>query len=829
MENNAMSFVEEFFEIAKRIEQWMKFRQNLQKYLMNIYFSPQNKLGRDWAPDDNLYLLDMETAYVPLSLVKEGWNSEILELEGVIARDTRLVIQGGPGSGKSTLVRYIMLLMTRALLSTSGQKLVFGAPPLFPIEVNLGKIDSGFELEEYIEKRTKGLLPEEVKKKIKGGHILFVFDGLDEIADLKQREIILRQIGEMSGENSSGKKTNLFLITTRSAGYSHRILAGFDFSLYTLQALTHLQQREMIAKYYQCWALKKIPLPPGFSTPRDLANHLMEQMDKNQKEKTNPKPSFDRLRNNPLMLSQIALMQYIGRNIPTVKRELYEICILQLIKRHVGSGVQATNILPKNINDALIFLGGMAFLLHQVKETDWISFEQSQSILKELKKTFPELEIEESQILSILEVAVENWGILLVGLRNSDGKNIYKFANLSFQEYLVANLIHKSPKQKRYWDLVSKKQYLHVDWTWWQEVAMMYSGMPEQNELPSDKVVDELLKANNVKQNWVNAGYCMLNSQNPARVRRRKEIIEHLKHQVLEFIENDSKDALEVLIQIEPDGIKHVLDSIYGQSDVVSFNNGRFLDLVTSINEPISRQILRDALIDILQKKSKYVEPPDEEILVKISVVLGNLGDTRLGQFCRIDGNGFQSSSFEIGQYPVTNSEYYAYIEDVNLPLPLSWGGSVPLGLANHPVVSVSYEDVNAYCKWLSKKQKQVCRLPTEKEWCLMSREGKRDREWSYPWGAELKVSCLNSRSKYVNSTKTTPVGLFWEGRTPLLGICDVLGNVWEWTSTHKRGSHVIKGLAWDSMDVTNGVNCTEFIRRHERRDNIGFRVLREV
>jgi len=816
-------------DLFRQLKLWWDSKQYRLEYLRKIYKN-FGMFGTDWVPDSQ-YLLKIEDAYVPLALSKEGSNSEILEMETVLAREQRLVILGGPGSGKTTLVRYIMFAMAKALLSNQigKRKVFFGMPSLFPVKIDLISINDGYGFEELVQKSVRSFLFVDVRKMIKRGHALFIFDGLDEIADLRQREKILEQIGEMSREYSPEKKPNQFLVTSRSVGYSHRILAGSNFSLFTLQALSYHQQKEVVLRYYKNWFHNKIPLPPGFTTSSDLANHLIRQMDKNEKEKTNPKPGFDRLRNNPLMLSQIALMQYMGRNIPTVKRELYESCILQLVQRHVGIGIRATNVLPKQISDALIFLGGIAFLLHQIKKPDVVTFEQSKSILKELKNTFPDLTVEENQILDILEVADKNWGIL-VKSQNSVGKNVYKFENLSFEEYLVANLIHKSPRQKKYWDLLSKNQYLHVDWTWWQEVAMMYSGMPEQNELPSDKVIDELLKENNVRQNWVNAGYCMLNSQNPTRVRRRREIIENLKHQVFEFIENDSKDALEVLIQIEPDGIKHVLDSIYGQSDVVSFNNSRFLDLVSSINEPISRQILRDALIDILQKKSKYVERLDEEILVKISVVLGNLGDTRLGQFCRIDGNGFQSSSFEIGQYPVTNSEYYAYIEDVNLPLPLSWNGSVPLGLANYPVVNVSYEDANAYCKWLSNKQKQVCRLPTEKEWRLMSREGKRDREWNYPWGAELKVSCLNFRLKYVNSTRTTPVGLYWEGRTPSLGICDVLGNVWEWTSTtHKRGSHVIKGLAWDSMDVTNGVNHIEFIRRHERRENIGFRVLREI
>ena len=105
------------------------------------------------------------------------------------------------------------------------------------------------------------------------------------------------------------------------------------------------------------------------------------------------------------------------------------------------------------------------------------------------------------------------------------------------------------------------------------------------------------------------------------------------------------------------------------------------------------------------------------------------------------------------------------------------------IGKDSFPVVQVSWDDVNAYCKWAGK------RLPTEAEWEYASRGGKLDQV--YPWGNEPinegkpKANTWEGKFPYLNLKKDgyellAPVKSYLPNE---YGLYDMAGNVWEWCS----------------------------------------------
>jgi formylglycine-generating enzyme required for sulfatase activity len=95
----------------------------------------------------------------------------------------------------------------------------------------------------------------------------------------------------------------------------------------------------------------------------------------------------------------------------------------------------------------------------------------------------------------------------------------------------------------------------------------------------------------------------------------------------------------------------------------------------------------------------------------------------------------------------------------------------------SQPVVGVTWYEAMAYATWLARVTGQGWRLPTEPEWEWAARRGAR----VYPWGNRWDADRLNSLEGRV--MRTTPVGAYPHGATPD-GICDLAGNVWEWTAT---------------------------------------------
>jgi formylglycine-generating enzyme required for sulfatase activity len=97
----------------------------------------------------------------------------------------------------------------------------------------------------------------------------------------------------------------------------------------------------------------------------------------------------------------------------------------------------------------------------------------------------------------------------------------------------------------------------------------------------------------------------------------------------------------------------------------------------------------------------------------------------------------------------------------------------------SQPVVGVCWYEAMAYANWLAAITGQPFRLPTEPEWEWAARRGGRLYAWEGGWDAGR----LNSLEGEDRVMRTTPVGAYPQGATPD-GICDLCGNVWEWTAT---------------------------------------------
>lgn len=136
-------------------------------------------------------------------------------------------------------------------------------------------------------------------------------------------------------------------------------------------------------------------------------------------------------------------------------------------------------------------------------------------------------------------------------------------------------------------------------------------------------------------------------------------------------------------------------------------------------------------------------------------------------------------AGFHIAVHPVTNAQYAEFVRAGAGKPPAHWKGeTVPEGLADHPVVNVSWHDAVAYCAWRSEESGRLHRLPTEAEWEKAAR-GSDGRTW--PWGNEFDANKCNTLEGGRGSTSA--VTQFPEGQSPY-GCLDMAGNVWEWTSS---------------------------------------------
>jgi HEAT repeat protein len=343
-----------------------------------------------------------------------------------------VVLLGGPGSGKTTLVK--RLTRSCALGQTELQKRFPNMPWCFPIVIPITQfVDHAGDssILEYAEQllRTHGdeALLARYNEHFQNGHVLFLLDGLDEVADAGQRIAAARAVDDLS----CNLDENRIFVTSRRVGYAacrlsvpatHYILAPFS--------------PNDIATFAEHWYIAFEKSQKGdkadLAAARQTAKELNTDIERNT--------SVASLATNPLMLTIIALIKHRAVELPHRRVELYRIALDTLL--------ESWNLARSLAQSHRQRFAGETPRIEQTREVwsyiaFWMHSEANREVSRQclhdklvevLISEYDKNKFDAAQIAgSYLDTATETSGLL-----EARGANTFAFIHQSFQEYLAA-------------------------------------------------------------------------------------------------------------------------------------------------------------------------------------------------------------------------------------------------------------------------------------------------------------------------------------------------------------------------------------------------------
>jgi len=272
---------------------------------------------------------------------------------------------------------------------------------------------------------------------------------------------------------------------------------------------------------------------------------------------------------------------------------------------------------------------------------------------------------------------------------------------------------------------------------------------------------------------------------------------------------------------------------------------------------------------------------------VKMDMVLVKAGEFMMGSD---DGDGNEkpvhkvkiSQPYYIGKYDVTVAQFRAFADAVKFQTEaekqnkgwtvkngkwqevtgVTWRSPGFTQEDNHPVVVVTWNDAQDFCKWASSvaqlsKLRYTVRLPTEAEWEYAARGPK---GLKYPWGdkwegitanvadASLRRAGFNMQWGEIKEDDgypfTSPGGAF--KNASWCGAYDMAGNVWQWCQDNwsdkyygespavdpqgpaTGGDRVLRGGSWHSGPAHCRSARRDVGNPGHRNAGVGFRVVVE-
>lgn len=764
-----------------------------------------------------------------------GPEPKPIRLDDMFELGKRIVVIGGPGSGKSTVLMRFAWELARAHLRGKSKTPLLGLPAPLPLPIyaplagyndyrrSVKKRDghtlADLSLKTYLSQYLSGMegnfrLPDDFFDRLMSGGraIVLLLDGLDEVAVDGERHAVRAEIEKLI----VGKADTHIVVTCRPAGYDEDSQLARDFRKVGVLPLDTLQVRKLALKYY-------VYVERGNAkSAQKLTEALMDGIERLETLRRERDENAPQLIDSPLMVRMILIVHVADQKMPEQRAELF--------KRVTESIVHSDHQQVQEVQQ---------LLRQQISGNPLTDYEMLQFLAYHMhaRGAGAGRDIGGDALLAIyagtryaphapaLQIHATHRGGLLEK-RGSD----YRFTHLSLQEFLTARYLATVTLAEG--GIEAAAGFFEPDKaaeSWWREVALLIPGyfVATSNAASAVAFLRRL------------SGLTRSATAPRLSADARLASAELAATAALELLGTDSdlKAAL-------ADLIRRIYDDKSTMVGTRARNRVRAGVALGKLGDPRDEVMHVDAMrICVVPDGPFYMSTDDdsgsddrersEPLIRDIPYTYGvgeyTITNSQFQEFC--DDGGYKNSRFwqmaqdqgfwrdgcvyRRGHRPIKRNGDRIdgeFEEEEGADVPFDFG--VPYNLPNHPVVALTWYEAQAFSHWLTDRwqsrgwltKTQKVRLPNEPEWEKSMRGGVTIPSVPMLSNAALLGSILaqaytlitnpapsrrlpqesNDLSEMYNITETgiqtsSACGVFTLGAS-VYGCQDILGNVWEYT-----------------------------------------------